>query len=153
MNTFEKENTVLFRIQKFWTSHPYVSFAQAKFFHLQKAVADETMYFHIYSVLDQETTTSLLDLVSQPLEDDKYTRMFPSLKNWLIDTFNLSKQEQASLLLCFQPSGNFKPQALMHKMLILFGDHSPCLLFKQFFLVRSPKNIQIQLVDTKFDND
>ena len=95
---------------------------------------DETKYFYVFSALDQDTATCLLDLISLPPPDSKYT----VLKDRILDTFGLSKLESLSLL-HFQPPGGTQPSALMDEMLALLGDHPPCLLFKQLFLERLPE--------------
>ena len=73
----------------------------------------------------QGTATRLLDLISNPPTDNKYK----ALRDRLVDTFGLSKQERASRLLHFRPLGDSKPSTLMDEMLSLLGDHPPCLLF------------------------
>ena len=95
------------------------------------------------SALDQDTATRLLDLVGNPLNEDKYA----TLKQRLIDTFCLSKRERAARLLHTRPLGDSKPSALMDEMLALLGDHPPCFLFEQLFLERLPEDIRSQLVD------
>ena len=37
-------------------------------------------------------------------------------------------------------------------MLVLLGDHPPCLLFEQLFLEQLPEDIRIQLVDAKIED-
>ena len=105
-------------------------------------------YFYVLAALGQQTATCLLDLISRPPVDDKYKK----LKDRLIDTFGLSKHEQAFCLFHFRPLGDSKPSTLMDKMLGLLGDHPPCLLFEQFFLERLPEDIHIQLIDLKIED-
>ena len=143
------EHAVSLKLPTFWISQPEVWFAQAEAqFSLRGISTDDTKYFYVLAALDQQTATRLLDLISRPPADGKYTK----LKERLIDTFGLSKRERASRLLHFRPLGDSKPSVLMDGMLGLLGDHTPCLLFEQLFLERLPEDIRIQLVDSKFDD-
>ena len=139
-----EQNAVSLKLPTFWTSQPQVWFAQAEAqFAIRKITADETKYYYVLSALDQDTATRLLDLISNPLREDKYK----ALKERLVDTFCLSKRERASRLLHTRPLGDSKPSALMDEMLALLGDHPPCLLFEQLFLERLPDDIRAQVVD------
>ena len=99
-------------------------------FHIRKITADETKYYYVLSALDQDTAARLLDLIGNPPNEDKY----PTLKQRLIATLCLSKQERATRLLPTRSLGDSKPSALMDEMLALLGDHPPCFLFEQLFL-------------------
>ena len=143
------EHAVSLKLPTFWTSQPDVWFAQAEAqFNLRGITAEDTKYFYILAALDQQTATRLLDLISRPPVDNKYK----TLKDRLISTFGLSKHERACRLLHFRPLGDSKPSTLMDEMLALLGDHLPCLLFEQLFLEQLPKDIRIQLVDSKIDD-
>ena len=72
--------------------------------------ADETMYYYVVSALDQSTATRP---ISAPPTDNKYK----AVKDRLLDTFSLSRREQASRLLHVRPLGDSKPSALMDEML------------------------------------
>ena len=77
-------------------------------------------------MLDQATASQLKDLIANPVEEDKYE----ALKVRLLETFDLSELERASLLLNFPPLGDTKPSTLMDEMLALMGDHPPCFLLR-----------------------
>lgn len=144
-----EEHAVSLKLPTFWTAQPEVWFAQAEAqFNLRGITVDETKYYYVLAALDQETATRVLDLISQPPDDNKYQ----ALKTRLNDTFGLDKRERASRLLHFRPLGDSKPSALMDEMLALLGDHPPCLLFEQLFLERLPEDIRIQLVDAKIED-
>ena len=143
------EHAVSLKLPIFWTSQPAVWFAQTEAqFTLRGISADETKYYHVVSVLDQETVTRLLDLISCPPADNKYG----TLKSRLIDTFGLSRQERATRLLHLRPLGDSKPSSLMDEMLALLGEHKSCMLFEQLFLERLPEEIRTQLVADKIDD-
>ena len=144
-----EEHALAVKLPTFWSSQPDVWFAQVEAqFHLRRITTDETKYYHVLAALDQETATRLIDLISSPPADDKYT----TLKTRLTETFGLSERERASRLLHFRPLGDSKPSVLMDQMLALLGSNKPCFLFAQLFLERLPEDIRIQLVDSKFDN-
>ena len=92
------EHTVSLKLLTFWTCQPQVWFAQAEAqFNIMGITVDETKYFYVLSVRDQDIATRLLDLISLPPPHSKYTAM----KDRLLDTFGLSKRERASRLLHF----------------------------------------------------
>ena len=81
-------NTVSLKLPTFWTSHPEVWFTQAEVqLNLRGIVAEETKYFHVITALDQETASHLIDLIGQPLDNNKYK----ALKDQLLDTFGLNR--------------------------------------------------------------
>ena len=96
------EHAVSLKLPTFWTSQPQVWFAQAEAqFNIRGITVDETKYFYVLSALDQDTATRLLDLISLPLPDSKYA----ALKERLLDTFGLSKQERSSRLQTLSSDG------------------------------------------------
>ena len=144
-----EEHAVSLKLPTFWSSQPEVWFAQAEAqFNLRKITADDTKYYYVLAALDQTTATRLLDLISHPPTDDKYTE----LKTCLIGIFGLSERERASRLLHFRELGDAKLSVLMDETLALLGNHAPCFLFQQIFLERLPEDIRIQLVDTPSDD-
>ena len=100
------------------------------------------------SALDQATASWLKDFISNPPEDDKYD----TLRARLVETFNLSQPERASLLIHFWPLGDTRPSVLMDETLALLGSHRPCFLFRQLFLERMPEDMHTHLTDTDIDD-
>ena len=90
----------------------------------------------------------LKDFIGNHPEEGKYE----ALQARLVETFNLSEPEWASLLLHFRHLGDTKPSTLMDEMLVLLGDHPPCFLFWQLFLERLPKDMLAQLIDASIDH-
>ena len=74
--------------------------------------------------LDQETSGRVLDTLSAPPDDSKYT----DLKQRLLTTFGLNKREWTSKLLHLHPLSDRKPSELMDEMLSLLADHGFCFL-------------------------
>ena len=59
------EHAVSLKLPIFWTTQPAVWFAQTEAqFTLRGISADETKYYHVVSVLDQETATRVHYIVS-----------------------------------------------------------------------------------------
>ena len=93
-------NAVAFKLPTFWAQQPEVWFLQAEAqFHIRKITDDTTKYYHVVAALDQETSGRVLDTLSAPPADNKYT----DLKQRLLTTFGLSKRERASKLLHLHP--------------------------------------------------
>ena len=126
-----EEHAVSLKLPTFWSSQHEVWFAQAEAqFNLRKITAD-TKYYYVLVALDQPTATRLLDLISHPPTDDKYT---PALSI-------LSASVKGSEHPAFFISASWvtpKPSVLMDETLALLEDHTPCFLFKQRFLKRPP---------------
>ena len=96
------DNAVSLKLPTFWTAQPETWFTPAEAqFNLQGISASDTKYFHVFSALDQETATHLLDLVFLPPADGKYEE----LRDRLIATFGRSRCELATLSLHFHPLG------------------------------------------------
>ena len=143
------ENAVSLKLPPFWAAEPQIWFAQAEAqFALRKIVADDTTYFYVLSALDQATASRLKDFIGNPPEADKYE----ALRARLVETFDLSEPERASLLLHFRPLGDARPSALMDEMLALLDGHPPCFLFRQLFLERLPEDMRAQLIDANIDD-
>ena len=117
-------------------------------FNLRRITVDNTMYYHVLAVLDQDIASRLLDLISNPPAENKYV----APKQRLLETFDLTEQERAASLLHIRTLVDSKPSALMDQMLGLMGDHSPCFLFRQLFLERKPEDIRAQLTGYKHED-
>ena len=142
-------NAVAIKLPTFWAQQPEVWFLQAEAqFHIRKIKDDTTKYYHVVPALDQETSGRVLDTLSAPPGDNKYT----DLKQRLLTTFGLSKRERASKLLHLHPLGDRKPSELMDEMLSLLADHGFCFLAEQLFLEQLPEDIRLQLSNDDFTN-
>ena len=140
-------NAVAINLPTFWAQQAEVWFLQAEAqFHIRKI----TKYYHVVAALDQETSGRVLDTLSAPPSDNKYT----DLKQRLLTTFGLSKRERASKLLHLHPLGDRKPSELMDEMLSLslLADHGFCFLAEQLFLEQLPADIRLQLSNDDFTN-
>ncbi len=114
-------------------------------------MADETQCYYVLSALDQGTATCLLDLISLLPSENRYS----VLKERLLDTFDLSIRERTHLGFCMPDPWGLQPPPppppLMDDILATLGYHPLCLLFEQLFLERLPRDIRVQLVDTKIE--
>ena len=143
------EHAVSLKLTTFWTAQPRTWFMQAEAqFNLRRITVDDTMYYHVLAVLDQDIASRLLDLISNPPAENKYV----ALKQRLLETFDLTEQERAASLLHIRTLGDSKHSALMDQMLGLMGDHPPCFLFRQLFLERMPEDIRAQLTGYKHED-
>ena len=65
---------VAIKLPTFWAQQPEVWFLQAEAqFHICKITDDITKYYHVVAALDQETSGRVLDTLSAPPADNKYT--------------------------------------------------------------------------------
>ena len=71
-----EEHALAVKLPTFWLSQLDVWFAQVEAqFHLRLITTDETKYYHVLAALDQETATRLIDLITSPPADNKYTTL------------------------------------------------------------------------------
>ena len=130
------------KLPEFWTSRPRVWFQQTEAqFVLRQVTADNTKYFYVVAALDQDSAQRVIDLLEDPPRDHKYL----ALKKRLLDTFDLSDNERAALLLNMPHLGDKKPSVLMDEMLAPVADHCPCFLFNHLFLQLLPDDIRMVL--------
>ena len=142
-------NAVAVKLPSFWTKQPALWFLQAEAqFNVQKITKDCTKYFHVVAALDQETSSRVIDILSNPPETGKYE----SLKETLLGIFNLSNRDRAAKLLHPHGLGDRKPSELMDEMLSLLGGHEFCILAQQLFLEQMPQDIRICLATDDFSN-
>ena len=120
------KHAISLKLPTFWTCQPQVGFAQAEAqFNIRGITVDETKYFYVLSALDQGTATYLLDLISLPPPDSKYT----ALKERLLETLLALANRRGPLgSFIFNPLGDTEPSALMEEMLAQLADPPPCLL-------------------------
>lgn len=140
-------NSVTVKLPPFWATSAKVWFRQTEAqFHLRHIVVDSTKYYHVVSALDQDTASRVADLLDNPPENN----MYQTLKDRLLDTYELTESQRASQLLHMSGLGDRKPSQLMDDMLALAGTHTTCFLFKQIFLEQMPADIRIMLADEDF---
>lgn len=136
---------VALKLPEFWQEHAAVWFAQAEAqFAIRGITQDDTMYYYIVAALDSSTASRALSLLQDPPHRDKYL----SLKQLLLETYELSEPERARKLLSLPGLGDSKPSELMDHMLTLLGDHQPCFLFKELFLQQMPGNVRTALASS-----
>lgn len=142
--------TVALKLPTFWTSCPAAWFAQTEAqFALRQITTDETKYFHVVAALDSDTAARSLPIISAPPKVNKYHE----LKNFLMSTFGLTETERADTLLNINGLGDRKPSELMDSMLVLLGQHKPCILFRQLFLRQLPKSVRLAITNSAHGED
>jgi hypothetical protein len=138
---------VAVKLPPFWPTAAKVWFRQVEAqFHIRGIVADETKYFYVVSVLDQDTATKISDVLDDPPAENKYA----AIKVRLLGAFDLTESQRAAQLLHMGDLGDRKPSQLMDDMLGLVGGHRVCFLFKQIFLEQMPDDIRVMLADEDF---
>ena len=85
-------------------------------------------------------------LEASTMAEDKYT----TLKQQLLERFQLSEQEHAHRLLEFRGLGDRKPSELMEKILSLLQDEPFSFIVKEIYLQQLPPVVQAQLANTDF---
>ena len=142
-------NAVAIKLPSFWSHQPHLWFIQAEAqFQLRKIREDSTKYYHVVAALDEETAKRIIDVISSPPTEDRYTQ----LKERLLKAFGLSKRDKACKLLHLHSLGDRRPSELMDEMLTLLGDYGFCFLAEQLFLEQLPNDIKLQLVNDDFSN-
>ena len=143
----QSDSAVAIKIPPFWARKPKAWFAQVEAqFALRGITVDETRYYHVAASLDNDVADRVSDLLEAPPVSNKYT----TLKERLVESYSLSKYEQACLLLNSPDLGDDKPSILMSKMLAMAceqdkkGD-----LFRALFLCRLPEDIRGTLIDSE----
>lgn len=143
------ESTVALKLPTFWAAQPRAWFIQAEAqFQLRGISQDDTKYHHLVASLDQQTAERLLDVLENPPTTDKFAR----LKERLLGTFGLTRQQRASRLLGMSGLGDRRPSELMDEMLALLGDHRPCMLFEELFRQQLPADIRMALASADFED-
>lgn len=134
---------VSIKLPTFWTKRAEVWFIQAEAqFTTRGITADDTKYHYVVAALDEDTATRIIDLLTSPPSDSKYT----ALKERLLRTFTFNDRQRAAKLLALPGIGDNTPSQLMDSMLALLGEHKPCFLFKELFMQQLPDDIQAHLV-------
>lgn len=94
------------KLAPFWSSNPVAWFSVAESqFNLKNITADRTKYDYVVSSLSEEVITTVLDEISNPPEDNKYT----SLKNKLITRNSESEELRLEKILSGSELGDRKP--------------------------------------------
>ena len=98
-------HAVSLKLPTFWTSQPAVWFAQTEAqFTLRGITTDATKYFYVLAALDQDTATRLLDLISNPPDNEKYG----TLKDRLLSTFGLNRTGKSNTSTPFSTTWRIK---------------------------------------------
>jgi hypothetical protein len=143
------ESAVSLKLPTFWTSQPRAWFIQAEAqFNLRSISNDKTKYSYLVAALDQRTAERLIDILENAPEEDKYN----GLKDRLLNTFALTRQQRASRLLSISGLGDRRPSELMDEMLALLGDHKPCLLFEELFRQQLPADVRMTMANADFSD-
>lgn len=140
-------NAVAIKLPTFWAEQPAIWFLQAEAqFSLRNISDDTTKYYHVVAALDQTTSSRIIDVLSNPPTEDKYT----AIKRRLLQIFSLSKRDRAAKLLHPSGLGDRKPTEIMDEMLSLLGNHEFCILAQQIFLEQLPEDVRLLIACEDF---
>ena len=110
------------RLPPFWATNGKAWFIQAEAqFRLQKITADRTKHAHVMASLDEHMAAKVADILeASTMAEDKYT----TLKQQLLEWFQLLEQECAHRLLEFCCLSDWKPSELLEEILALLQNES-----------------------------
>ena len=144
-NEQQQHNGSSLRLPPFWAENTEAWFAIAETRFQLKHVGDQMeMFDHVVNALPKESLRTVLDLITDPPEDDPYD----PLKDRLCDTHQLTDFQRVEKLSMMDALGGRKPSELLHEMLELCPtghEESPFFLF--MFMQRLPKELRIVLGD------
>lgn len=105
-NNLVNEVNTICRLPSFWTTSPFTWFVQAEAqFNLHKIQSDRIKYYMVVASLSQEAIESILDVVQNPPEKDKYE----NVKKTLIDRHTISQERKIEKLISGEQMGDRKP--------------------------------------------
>lgn len=128
------------KLPDFWKSDPTMWFAQAEAqFILAGVVQDDTKYYHIISKIDQSVISQVADIVQNPPRTNKY----PTVKERLIERFEISAQGKLEQLLNSCDLGDMRPSHLMARMQELaLGLNVNESVLRMLFIQRMPESVR-----------
>lgn len=148
---FTQVNKIALRLPQFWNENPSLYFSQVEAnFQLSGITQESTKYCSLIASLDQQTMLSIADLVRKPDVEKPYT----TVKNRLIEVFEISDTKKIQTLLQDLTLGDRKPSALLRHMRDLAGDGFSEQVIKSIWLAQLPATVQsvLSVSSEKLDN-
>ncbi|XP_077976158.1 uncharacterized protein LOC144432025 [Styela clava] len=136
---------VSLKLPIFWTKNPAVWFHQVEAqFAVRNITTDETKYHYVVAALDENTAASILNVLNNPPETNKYQ----DLKEKLTTKCSLTDPERAARLCSMPGLGDGTATELMDNMLALYPvGKTPDFLFRYLFVSHLPPDVRSQLTD------
>ena len=131
---------VAVKLPTFWPKDPESWFFQAEAqFRIRNITEEDTKYWHVVSVLDQETACKVRHFLRNPPDKDKYT----ALKDKLHYVFESSHLERALQILNINSLGDRRPSELLEDMYALLPEGATeDFLFKYKFISLLPEPVR-----------
>jgi len=130
-------------LPQFWAENTEAWFAIAETrFRIKRVDDQQEMFDHVVNALPKESLRTVLDLITDPPEDDPYQQ----LKDRLCQSHQLTEFQRVEKLHQLDSLGGRKPSELLHEMAELCPtghEDSPFFLF--LFMQRLPKELRIVL--------
>lgn len=144
-------STHMHKLPLFWSNMPEIWFIQAEqIFALNRITADMSKYRHVVAVLPQEVMSSVVDLLRNPPNSNKYE----SLKQALITRHSFSESKRLEELLSSSEIGDRSPSAFFRDMENIMGSSAIVNsdLLKQLWLRKLPEQVKVQVISSNFEN-
>ena len=141
------ENAVAVKLPEFWPELPRLWFATAEAqFEVAQITQDNTKYSHVVKVLGQKTAKSIVDLLENPPDTNRYD----TLKQQLTAKYQLTDTERAQRMLELTSSdlGDGTVSDLVDKLMVLRGSGDLEFLFRHMILRTLEPSIQQALLDS-----
>ena len=145
--------SVAIKLPFFWTAHPVAWFNQAEAQFNSRSppiTSQQTKFWMVVAALDQDMAGKVQALVSTPPSDAPYDK----LRAKLLKAYELSESQRAELILFGPHLGDRRPSDLLTEMTnwLASADHADCMLFRQAFLRKLPKEVRVPLGVSQFKN-
>lgn len=140
-----------FKLPTFWSNVPEVWFIQVEqIFAINRIVSDMSKYRHVIAVLPQEAMTSVLDLLRDPPEENKYLK----LKEALISRHSLSENKRLEELLSSSEMGDHSPSTLFRDMENRLGSSSFVNrdLLRRLWLRKLPESVKVSVTSSNLED-
>ncbi|XP_076655177.1 uncharacterized protein LOC143360335 [Halictus rubicundus] len=130
---------VAVHMAKFWAEKPALWFAHLDAqFGLRGITQEDTKYHHVVAQLDVKTAQEVEDILLNPPEQNKYTR----LKDELIARLSTSKQRKIKQLLEHEERGDRTPSQFLRHIRSLAGNEVPEDFIRTLWMSRLPVAMQ-----------
>ena len=145
MDNEQQQHGGSLRLPPFWAENTEAWFAIAETrFRLRRVDDEQEMFDHVVNALPKESLRTVLDLITEPPEENPYDQ----LKERLCSAHQLTDFQRVEKMFQMDSLGGRKPSELLHEMMELCPtghEDSPFFLF--LFLQRLPKELRIMLAD------
>ncbi|XP_055837314.1 uncharacterized protein LOC129905768 [Episyrphus balteatus] len=131
------------RLPTFWNSNPVTWFIQAEAqFTVHRITSSETKYCLTVAALPPDTCDSVIDILSNPPNTNKYL----ALKTALVERHSVSEIKRLETLIDKADIGDRKPSEVLRSMKMLAGTSFNDDIVKNLWMRRLPQPINIALL-------